>query len=114
MLLNDWHPADIKAALAKEKTSLAALARQHGVTNSVLSIALKRSFPKWERIIASAIGQDPRIIWPRRFAERDAELARRARRSAEIEAAKNRPRRRGRPPIRTTPDAAAARAGLPR
>lgn len=114
MPLHDWHPADIKAALAKENTSLAALARQHGVTKSIPSIALKRPFPKWERIIAAAIGQDPRVIWPNRFANRDADDAQRARRSAEIAAARARPRRRGRPPIRTTPDAVATRAGSPR
>ena len=111
---HDRHPEDVKAALRKAGTSLAILAREHSVTKSLPSIALRRSFPKWEGIIAAALGEDPRAVWPERFAIRDADAARRAKLSAELAADRAIPRRLGRPPIRKTPDAAATAAGQTR
>lgn len=108
--MTDRDPEDIKHALRKKNVTLAGLARQHGVTKSVPTVALRQSFPKWEAIIAAVLGEPPENIWPVRYAAR----AKRDRIAAEIAAARARPRRRGRPPIRTTPDAVAARAGSPR
>lgn len=112
---NDTHPEDIKAALRKRDTSLAELARANNGTTQALSTALRvGNMPRWEKVIAAALGKQPEEVWPKRYAERAKKAEERARRSAEIAAARSRPRRRGRPPIRTTPDAAAARAGSPR
>lgn len=36
----DWHPADIIAALRKRKTTLAAVSRKAGLSSSTLSNAL--------------------------------------------------------------------------
>lgn len=65
----DWHPADIHAALRKAGWSLAQLALHHGyASNSALCNAIARPFPKGERIIAAAIGvKHPMVIWPSRY-----------------------------------------------
>ncbi len=66
----DWHPADIKAALEKAGYSLSRLAFEHGLKDSSgLSVAMVRSFPKGEQRIAAALGVHPREIWPSRYNE---------------------------------------------
>lgn len=117
MSTNDTHPEQIKALLRIEGTSLAELARKHGCPIQSLSAAIRLgTMPRWEQVIATALKTEPKALWPVRYAERERKAAERAALSAEIEAYRDRPRprRRGRPPIRTTPDAVAARAGSPR
>jgi len=63
----DWHKADILAAVRKVGLSMAALSRRHGLSDSTLSNALVRSWPRGERIIADAIGKEPWVIWPSRY-----------------------------------------------
>ncbi len=64
----DWHPADIKAALNKAGYTLSSLAEELGLrSGSMLSKALTLSYPKSERGIAKAIGVLPQIIWPSRY-----------------------------------------------
>ncbi|TPG64949.1 transcriptional regulator [Ewingella americana] len=63
----NWHPADIIAALHKKGTTLAALSRQSGLSSSTLSNALSRPWPKGELLIANAIGVRPAEIWPQRY-----------------------------------------------
>ncbi len=64
----DWHPADIKAALHKRGITLMSLAAAHGLTSSsTLSAALVRSYPVNEQRIADAIGVHPMTIWPTRY-----------------------------------------------
>lgn len=64
----DWHPADIKAALEKKGWSLLALAEHHGLKgSSALSHTFTRSLPKNEQRIAAAIGVLPQEIWPSRY-----------------------------------------------
>ncbi|WP_130833637.1 helix-turn-helix domain-containing protein [[Erwinia] mediterraneensis] len=63
----DWHPADIIAALRKKGTSLAAVSRQAGLSSSTLANALSRPWPKGEWIIAEAINIHPSEIWPSRY-----------------------------------------------
>lgn len=64
----DWHPADIKAALNKAGYTLARLAEEYGLKNgSLLSKCLTQSLPTSERRIANAIGIEPEIIWPSRY-----------------------------------------------
>lgn len=66
--VNDWHSADIKAALEKAGWSLRRLSVYHGYQPGTLKTALIRRWPRGERLIASAIGVDPAIIWPSRYA----------------------------------------------
>lgn len=63
----DWHPADIIAALRKRGTSLAALSRQSGLSPSTLANALSRPWPKGEWLIATALKVHPSEIWPSRY-----------------------------------------------
>lgn len=63
----DWHSADIIAALKKKGTSMAAVSRLAGLSSSTLSNALTRRWPKGERLIAEAIGVRPEVIWPSRY-----------------------------------------------
>jgi Ner family transcriptional regulator len=64
----DWHPADIKAALDKKGWTLRSLAAHHGVKgSSSFSHTFWRSFPKNEKRIADAIGVRPQDIWPSRY-----------------------------------------------
>lgn len=63
----DWHPADIIAALRRRGTTLAALSRQAGLSSSTLANALSRPWPKGEWLIAEAIEVHPAEIWPSRY-----------------------------------------------
>lgn len=66
----DWHPADILAALHKRGITLRALAAQHGMTNtSSFSAAMIRSYPANEKRIAEALDLHPKDIWPSRYFE---------------------------------------------
>ncbi len=66
-LKQDWHSADIIAALRKKGTSLAAVSRQAGLSSSTLANALSRPWPKGELLIAQAINVHPSEIWPSRY-----------------------------------------------
>lgn len=64
----DWHPADIKAALAKKGWSLNQLGLEHDyTTKSALARAFQGPYPKAERIIAKTLGMKPEDIWPSRY-----------------------------------------------
>lgn len=64
----DWHPADVIAALRKKGWSLQQLALHHGYSGrSALSSALAAPYPKAEAIIAMTLGMEPREIWPTRY-----------------------------------------------
>ncbi|MCI4031318.1 helix-turn-helix domain-containing protein [Dickeya dianthicola] len=63
----DWHPADIIAALKKRGTTLAAVSRNAGLASSTLANALTRHWPKGEKLIAEALGVSPAEIWPSRY-----------------------------------------------
>ncbi|EGT0664200.1 transcriptional regulator [Citrobacter werkmanii] len=67
MTQQDWHPADIIAALKKQGTSLAAVSRNAGLASSTLANALIRRWPKGERLIAEALDVKPEQIWPSRY-----------------------------------------------
>lgn len=70
----DWHQADIIAALRKRGTSLAAVSREAGLCSTTLANALTRSWPKGEWLIAEAIGVAPNEIWPSRYYSPQGEL----------------------------------------
>ncbi|MFE8153324.1 helix-turn-helix transcriptional regulator [Brenneria goodwinii] len=63
----DWHPADIIAALKKRGTSMAVVSRNAGLASSTLANALTKHWPKGERLIAEALGVEPEQIWPSRY-----------------------------------------------
>jgi len=64
----DWHPADIKAALNKAGMTLAGIARACGLrTSTSLSHAFIRSYPINEKRIADALGLHPMVLWPSRY-----------------------------------------------
>ncbi|MFC0179301.1 helix-turn-helix domain-containing protein [Thorsellia kenyensis] len=70
----DWHPADIIAALKKTGTTLAALSREAGLSSSTLSNTLIRPWPKGEWLIAEKIGLHPSEIWPTRYFDAQGNL----------------------------------------
>lgn len=63
----DWHRADIRAALEKSGTNLRTLSVAAGLSKDTLRNALVRPWPKGERLIARAIGVNPETIWPSRY-----------------------------------------------
>lgn len=64
---NDWHWADVKAALEKRGLTLGRLADAHGYSEGGFSMVKRRPWPAAERIIADAIGVDVSEIWPSRY-----------------------------------------------
>lgn len=63
----DWHRADIIAAVWKRDGSLQRLSIQHGYQPKTLNLALRRPWPKAERLIAEFIGTTSQLIWPSRY-----------------------------------------------
>ncbi|MBG0752260.1 helix-turn-helix domain-containing protein [Pectobacterium colocasium] len=65
----DWHQADIIAALRKKGTTVTEVSRNAGLSSTTLANALSRPWPKGEYLIAQAIGIAPEEIWPSRYFE---------------------------------------------
>ncbi len=65
--LEDWHPADIVAALRKCGWSLRALSLHHNLGAGTLKNAMHKPYPKAEKQIANAIGVSAWEIWPSRY-----------------------------------------------
>jgi Ner family transcriptional regulator len=63
----NWHRADILAAIKKRGGTLAQLSRDNGLHERTLYNALERHWPKGERIIAAYIGVHVSTIWPKRY-----------------------------------------------
>ncbi|WP_214240928.1 helix-turn-helix domain-containing protein [Raoultella ornithinolytica] len=70
----NWHRADILAAIKKRGGSLAQLSRENGLHERTLYNALERHWPKGERIIADFIGVPVRTIWPERYEKLGGEI----------------------------------------
>lgn len=64
---NDMHRADIRAELIKKGISLAQLGIQHGLAKTTLRNAFDKRYLKGEKIIADALGKEPKDIWPSRY-----------------------------------------------
>jgi Ner family transcriptional regulator len=62
----DWHPADVVAALRKRGTSLNKIGLAHGYTH--IQGVLTRPWWAVEQIVASALQLLPAEIWPSRYA----------------------------------------------
>lgn len=63
----DWHRADIIAAVRKTGTTLYGLSRKLGYRRTTISNALYVPAPKYERIIAEYLGLTVQTIWPSRY-----------------------------------------------
>lgn len=73
----DWHSEDVKAAIRKKGSTLAALAKSNGISAQALSRAiLERSSARAETIIANFLGLRPMQIWPSRYDEKGNRLTR--------------------------------------
>lgn len=67
IIAEDWHRADIKAALEKKGLNLTKLSLKAGLSEATLRNVFRVKYPKAERIIAKAIGVSPETIWPSRY-----------------------------------------------
>lgn len=67
----NWHNADIIAALHKKGFSLRQLSIRSGLNPTTLRSALDRPYPKAEKIIAKALGLSVSDIWPEREQKRN-------------------------------------------
>jgi Ner family transcriptional regulator len=65
----DWHPADVHAALKKRGQTLAGLSVANGYHPTAAGKALREPWPALEAIIARALGVPPATIWPSRYDE---------------------------------------------
>lgn len=65
--LEDWHRADIVAALHKRGVSLSQLSREQGLAPRTLNNAFSQHYPKAERLIAGVLGMTPEQLWPSRY-----------------------------------------------
>jgi Ner family transcriptional regulator len=63
----DWHPADVLAALKKRGKTLSGLSIAHGYHATAAGKALKHPWPAMEALIAAALGLKPEEIWPSRY-----------------------------------------------
>jgi len=62
-----WHLEDIKAAVRKTGISLEELSIANNLHPKACALALHRSSPIAELVIAEYLGVSPRQIWPQRF-----------------------------------------------
>lgn len=63
----DWHKADIIAALHKRNWTLRRLSVAHGYSPTSLANVLRKPYPNFERIIADTLNLHPMEIWPSRY-----------------------------------------------
>ncbi|MGA0569624.1 helix-turn-helix domain-containing protein [Variovorax sp. VNK109] len=65
MVSHDWHPADVKAALEKKGLSLRQLALSNGYSH--FQRVLTTHWWAAEQIVAKALGEEAKNIWPSRY-----------------------------------------------
>lgn len=63
----NWHRADILAAIKKRGGTLAQLSRDNGLHERTLYNVLERHWPKGEKIVSDFIGVPVSAIWPERY-----------------------------------------------
>ncbi|WP_262215964.1 helix-turn-helix domain-containing protein [Serratia ficaria] len=71
----DWHRADFVAAIRKRGKTMRDLSKAAGLSADTLKNALDRKYPKGERLIAEAIGEEPATIWPSRYSKQQQKVA---------------------------------------
>ncbi|MBN2427121.1 MAG: helix-turn-helix domain-containing protein [Deltaproteobacteria bacterium] len=67
MIQKDWHPADIKAALAKKNYTFSRIAREYGYRINSPSEVLRVPWSPMEAIVGDILGVHPSRIWPSRY-----------------------------------------------
>ncbi|MDR2172648.1 MAG: helix-turn-helix domain-containing protein [Burkholderiales bacterium] len=65
--VEDWHRADILAALHKKGISLRQLSLAHDYNEKTLGCVFTRRWPRGEAIVAHALGMKASEIWPSRY-----------------------------------------------
>jgi Ner family transcriptional regulator len=68
----DWHPADVLAALKKRGVSLRQLAKDHDYSH--IDRVLKSPWLAAEKIVADALGMKPSDLWPSRYVNPESRL----------------------------------------
>ena len=63
----DWHPADMLAALKKRGRTLAGLSVANGYHPTAAGKALKIAVARDGAACAAALGLTPQAIWPSRY-----------------------------------------------
>lgn len=63
----DWHPADIVAAIRKRGMSLRKLSVARGLGPGTLQAAIYAPYIRGQAIIAEFLGVEPQEIWPSRY-----------------------------------------------
>ena len=63
----DWHPEDIKAAIRKRGSTLAAIARGEGMSRQALAMTLVRPGEAGEGLISAFLNVPASVIWPSRY-----------------------------------------------
>lgn len=61
------HPEDVKAAVRKKGTTLAALARKNDLSDSTTRASLYRPQPSGNAVVAKFLGKSLHEIWPEWF-----------------------------------------------
>lgn len=74
----DWHPAIIKAEIHKRGLTLRALSVSAGCKPDSLKSVLRVACPRYEQIVAEALGVEPETIWPSRYEARHNSYMRKA------------------------------------
>lgn len=73
----DWHPADIVAALHKRGYTLRDIAREEGLNDSsTLSKAMVTSYPAGERRLAKYAGVPVQVMFPTRYTKDGTKIPR--------------------------------------
>lgn len=68
--IKDWPAPTIIAALWNKRLSLRRLSIANNYSPGTLANAIRKDWPRGESIIAAAIGVEPSVIWPSRYARR--------------------------------------------
>ena len=62
-----WHPADIRAAVAKRGSSLSRIAQEAGLHANTGQLVLREPCYPAEQAIAAFLGVPAQEIWPNRY-----------------------------------------------
>jgi Ner family transcriptional regulator len=67
VIVPDWHPEDIKAAVRKRGVTLAQIARSVNIPGNAFRLALTLPRADAERALARVLDVHPKVIWPSRY-----------------------------------------------
>lgn len=62
-LLVEW----VKYELRLKGSSFSEIARQNGCARETISRTFSKRMPKWEKVVAAAMGMTPEELWPERY-----------------------------------------------